>query len=1025
MKAQKILLSTFVAAAASTFTVTASADDLTVNGSDQTITTSASYGNITVNNATLTIGGDSSSGVVVTATGAVRGTSEGANATTINISSGATLTSTGTTQSTSNVLSSGGSFMLSHWNATGTVNVTGTLNLSAGLSNIDGTGILNINSGGVANLNGGLSAINKWGSTTVNLNSGGRMNIGSAGIAVGSGTPGGAEEDTLYTLNLNGGTIGILGSDSSASWSSSRELTLGSSATTIDTTVYKMADDGNSSAKLTSDANADVGGKITLTGTLSGLTGSNLVLSGAGTVDVSGATFALTGETLESSHQLFTTESSSTPTVTTDGLTASNFTWNGEALSGRTQVTISTSDNVTSVTFANTTAAILVWGSSTSGTWDTSTTNKPWKNGDNDDSFYSGDNVTFSTSGANITVASGVSAGTVTISDNTTLTGSSFSAESVTISGGTNSISSGFTTETFAVSGGTTTLTSTNSSYVSATSTTIASGAKLILGTQTNSTGLLRGSATVNGTLEFTAKDVTGYSGGSTSLSSITVNSGGTVNLATSSGDNETFTGTLTLAGGSLTGTSGTIWDIFGSNSTINVTGSGSTIGVDLRIRRDNAEITISDGASLTVSGKIYVPGSSAGMGGSDTLKVNASGSGSFTFTGSSGSLGSGIHLGSGSLTVGDGTNASVLSVSRIEIGDTNTSSASSKLDVKSGATLKITGSTNDWSGTGSYKSNSVVFGEWTDQTTATIAGTLLAQNAEVGLGDVGGSITVSGTLAAKGIGQGVSERASSGKFDLTLSDGGKIILGESGIASVKTSGSATFNGGTVGLFSDTTTIAKNVTLASSTGTTFDTAKYSFNSDGNGVTQGTDGGTMTVSGVLSGSGKLVKKGEGTLVLSAANTFTGGVDISAGTLEVTNTSGLGTGSVSLSSGGTLKISVQNVSATSITFNDGAKFSISDSLISSTDADSIVLNLLASNTITFGSTTLTSDNANTLVDNYFDTSSLGDTYKDYLRTWGYDSNTLSLTLTIPEPSAFGLLAGTFALALAVSRRRRQKR
>jgi len=699
-------------------------------------------------------------------------------------------------------------------------------------------------------------------------------------------------------------------------------------------------------------------------------------------------------------------------------LTTSNFTLSGESLSGRSTVNVGTAGQVT----VSSVVASLVWGDSTSGTWDTTTTNKSWKNNDADDSFYTGDNVTFSTSGASITVSSGVSAGTVTISANTTLTGSSFNADSVTISGGTNSISSGFTTETFTVSGGTTTLTSTNSSYVSATSTTIASGAKLILGTETGATGLLRGSATVNGTLEFTAKDVTGYNGGSTALSSITVNSGGTVNLATSSGNNETFAGTLTLAGGSLTGNSGTIWDIFGS-STINVTGNGSKIGVNLRVRKDNATITISDGASLTVSGKIYFE---ANMSGSDTLKVSADGSGAFTFTGSSGSLGGGFYSKKGSLTVGDGTNASVLSVSRVEIGDAQSSSSNSKLEVKSGSTLKITGSTNAWSETGSYKSNSVVLGEWNDQTTATIAGTLLAQNAEIGLGDVGGSLTVSGTIAAKGIGQGVSGKASSGKFDLTLSDNGKIVLGESGIASVKTSGTATFNGGTVGLFSDTTTIAKNATLGSSTGTTFDTAKYSFNSDGNGVTQGTDGGTMTVSGVLSGSGKLLKTGAGTLVLSAANTFTGGVDISAGTLEVSNTNGLGSGSVSVASGATLKISVQSVSAGAVSFCEGAKFAISDSLITtSSETDSILVNLLVSNAITFGTTSLTSDNANTLVDNYFDTSSLGDTYKDYLRTWGYSNNTLSLTLAIPEPSAFGLLAGTFALAFAVSRRRRQKR
>ncbi|MGN0861423.1 MAG: autotransporter-associated beta strand repeat-containing protein, partial [Candidatus Spyradosoma sp.] len=40
-------------------------------------------------------------------------------------------------------------------------------------------------------------------------------------------------------------------------------------------------------------------------------------------------------------------------------------------------------------------------------------------------------------------------------------------------------------------------------------------------------------------------------------------------------------------------------------------------------------------------------------------------------------------------------------------------------------------------------------------------------------------------------------------------------------------------------------------------------------------------------------------------------------------------------------------------------------------------------------------------------------------------GYENGTLSLTLTVPEPSAFGLLAGAGALALVAARRRRTKK
>ena len=61
----------------------------------------------------------------------------------------------------------------------------------------------------------------------------------------------------------------------------------------------------------------------------------------------------------------------------------------------------------------------------------------------------------------------------------------------------------------------------------------------------------------------------------------------------------------------------------------------------------------------------------------------------------------------------------------------------------------------------------------------------------------------------------------------------------------------------------------------------------------------------------------------------------------------------------------------------------------------------------------------------IDAFFDAdaSALGE-FADALRFWSYDGLTLSLRFSpIPEPSAFGLLAGTLALALAGTRRRRK--
>jgi autotransporter-associated beta strand protein len=65
------------------------------------------------------------------------------------------------------------------------------------------------------------------------------------------------------------------------------------------------------------------------------------------------------------------------------------------------------------------------------------------------------------------------------------------------------------------------------------------------------------------------------------------------------------------------------------------------------------------------------------------------------------------------------------------------------------------------------------------------------------------------------------------------------------------------------------------------------------------------GGTMTLSGVIAGSGKLVKTGSGTVTIKASNTYSGGTVIKEGTLSfgsvTANVSGFSSGTVTLEGG----------------------------------------------------------------------------------------------------------------------------
>ena len=189
------------------------------------------------------------------------------------------------------------------------------------------------------------------------------------------------------------------------------------------------------------------------------------------------------------------------------------------------------------------------------------------------------------------------------------------------------------------------------------------------------------------------------------------------------------------------------------------------------------------------------------------------------------------------------------------------------------------------------------------------------------------------------------------------------------------------------------------------------------------------GADQTFSGTLSGAGTLkIEKG----VQKLSGVYSGETSISVtsgGTLEL---AGMNMVSSATISGGVLKASVTDsghtplFASSGVTFSDNAKLVLD--LSGATVDSGVALTIISASAILYNDNPLTLDNIKSLVD---DSSSDFGQYLSWTKKWTLETNattnaqTLKLTLTnVPEPSAFGLLAGIGALVFVAARRRRRK-
>jgi len=350
---------------------------------------------------------------------------------------------------------------------------------------------------------------------------------------------------------------------------------------------------------------------------------------------------------------------------------------------------------------------------------------------------------------------------------------------------------------------------------------------------------------------------------------------------------NSAFTGNMTVASGTTLGGNGSVSGTTGVTSAT-VNGSALTL---TGLTTFNSSGNILSGTETATGGVTVATGAS--LANSATVTGGATING--TLTGTGGSFSAASTLSGGTINLTSGTFGSTLAV-------TGTSAWN-------GAGGSVTGAVNETGGTFTIGSGANL----------TANGGLYVSGGTLAAGNASSTITGSVNYTS----------GSSSSFQGVIAGSGKTLTLNTSAATLTLSGANTFTGqlsvqqGTLSIASINNASANGVlgnsatavilgntgsqtgTLAYTGGNATSTKKFTMGTGGTGAFDVTTAGTtLGLSGLIDGSGNLVKSGAGTLTVSGNNTYSGTTTVSAGTFFVDGNQAAATGAVDIQANATL-------------------------------------------------------------------------------------------------------------------------